>query len=147
MTTPPTNPDAEELVEKLAAIEHERWADWQKWMHDKKVYAYACDACADQASIFRVPVEDMHRWNKQIETPYAELSEQEKRSDRDQVMRYWPLLSRYIQKERQKAVEDFVAFLDEWPLAEPLLGSPRQHVYARAKDYFTHQKESLEKEK
>lgn len=56
-------------------------------------------------------------------------------------------LSRYIQKERQKAVEDFVAFLDEWPLAEPLLGSPRQHVHARAKDYFTHQKESLEKEK
>lgn len=23
----------EELKEKLAAIEHERWADWQKWCH------------------------------------------------------------------------------------------------------------------
>lgn len=69
----------------------------------------------------------------------------------DGVTRYVDMedecISRYIQKERQKAVEDFVAFLDEWPLAEPLLGSPRQHVYARAKDYFTHQKESLEKEK
>ena len=27
--------DNTELMERLAAIEHERWADWQKYLHSK----------------------------------------------------------------------------------------------------------------
>lgn len=36
---------------------------------------------------------DVDRWERQIATPYAELSEAEKNSDREQVDRYWPLVS------------------------------------------------------
>jgi hypothetical protein len=56
------------LLEKLAALEHEQWAHWTEYM------------------VKSVPVEfsneDIKRWRRQIETPYEELSEYEKDSDR-----------------------------------------------------------------
>ncbi len=76
----------DELYEKLAAIEHERWAHWQKYMHSLSMEK---DGEGEWACI---PSEMIRRWNKQIETPYADLSEKEKNSDRDQVDKYWPLV-------------------------------------------------------
>lgn len=68
----------EQLREKLATIEHERWSDWQNYTH--KVYL---------EGNFQ---EFMLRWQRQINTPYAELSEAEKASDMEQVDRYWQLI-------------------------------------------------------
>jgi hypothetical protein len=39
-----------------------------------------------------IPADLVQRWQKQIDTPYAELSEKEKESDREQVRRYVPLI-------------------------------------------------------
>ena len=77
-----------ELREKLAAIEHERWADWQKWCH--KVLREN-NPPPEQGDI-------LERWDRQIETPYAELSEREKNSDREQVDRYWQLIEAHTQR-------------------------------------------------
>ncbi|MEE9611966.1 MAG: hypothetical protein V3W19_11975 [Desulfatiglandales bacterium] len=73
-----------ELFEKLAAIEHERWSDWQKWVHNR------CHEVSDGSLI--IPGPYVKQWKRQIATPYAELSEEEKESDRDQVRRYWHLI-------------------------------------------------------
>jgi len=75
--------EKEQLFEKLAEIEHERWSDWQGWCH--KVLRENCPSPELEAVL--------ERWDRQIATPYAELSEQEKESDREQVRRYWPLIS------------------------------------------------------
>ena len=75
-----------ELFEKLAAIEHERWADWQRYMHKQ------CRPIVRTGALI-IPVELVEKWERQIATPYAELSETEKESDRDQVRRYWDLIS------------------------------------------------------
>jgi len=80
-----------ELFEKLASIEHERWADWQKYLHSKLGYneykkdgkTYAC---------YTMEAGDYEHWNRQIDTDYKELPEAEKDSDREQVMRYWHLI-------------------------------------------------------
>lgn len=88
-----TNSD-NELREKLAAIEHERWADWQQWVH--AVYA-------NQTQPFEKAIEN---WKKQIATPYSELSDREKASDMEQVDRYWPLLMEWHQKEIKAAVRE-----------------------------------------
>ena len=69
------------LFEKLAAIEHIRWADWQKWCH--KILRENCPS----PELEKV----LERWDRQIKTPYKDLSEKEKDSDREQVMRYWDL--------------------------------------------------------
>jgi hypothetical protein len=97
--TPPNPLPAgmEGLIEQLAAIEHERWADWQKWCH--KVLREQLNPNSAHNDLEDVLV----RWDKQIAKSYAELSEAEKQSDRDQVMRYLPLLTPYIEVENLKA--------------------------------------------
>lgn len=79
-----------ELYEKLAAIEHERWADWQQYVFDQcRPVTY--DNNGDQLHLV-IPQELVERWGRQINTDYADLSEEEKQSDRDQVDRYWHLV-------------------------------------------------------
>jgi hypothetical protein len=84
--TPP--PEAREA---LAAIEHERWAHWQRYMHSK------CTRMDDGSLL--IPAESVTRWERQVATPYAELSEREKESDREQVDRYWPLAVAVIREQ------------------------------------------------
>lgn len=73
------------LLEQLASLEHERWAHWQRYVHDQ------CEKFPDGS--LRIPAELVRRWESQIETPYDQLSEKEKESDREQVRRYLPLIT------------------------------------------------------
>jgi hypothetical protein len=76
--------ESEKTVERLAAIEHDRWASWQRYVHDH------CQRLDGEALV--IPADLAARWEVQIRTPYAELSEQEKESDREQVQRYLPTI-------------------------------------------------------
>lgn len=93
----------EEIFEKLADIEHTRWAKWQKYMHSK------CEELIHigERSLI-IPAGLVQRWERQIETPYSELSEQEKQSDREQVEEYWhiidSLIDKAVQMERERIV-------------------------------------------
>lgn len=78
------------LLETLAAIEHERWAHWQRYMHSKGV--------RQPDGSLLVPSELVQRWDEQIETAYAALSEREKESDREQVRKYLPLIAEALAK-------------------------------------------------
>lgn len=75
----------DELFEKLASIEHERWGDWMKYMFSKELVPIEGDTV--------MPKDNCDRWRKQMITDYKDLSEQEKDSNREQVMRYWHLIS------------------------------------------------------
>lgn len=74
----------EELVEKLAAIEHERWSHWQRYLHGK------CRQNDD--GTLTIPADLAIRWEKQMSTQYADLSDKEKESDREQVLKYLPII-------------------------------------------------------
>ena len=77
-----------ELYEKLAAIEHERWADWQQGLHN---------LCTKNAyGALTIPPEKVARYEWLIETKYADLPEEEKAKDRPQVDRYWHLIPHWI---------------------------------------------------
>lgn len=73
------------LVEALAEIEHQRWAHWQKYLHSR------CEQQSDGSML--IPAELVKKWEVQISTPYRELSEQEKQSDREQVHKYLPVIA------------------------------------------------------
>ena len=53
-----------DLIERLAAHEHEQWAHWTRYMLDN------------------LTEENIARWRQQIEMDYQDLSESEKESDR-----------------------------------------------------------------
>jgi hypothetical protein len=72
------------LMETLAGVEHERWSHWQQYMHSK------CERKSDGSLV--IPAELVAQWERQIVTPYDDLSESEKQSDRDQVRRYLPII-------------------------------------------------------
>lgn len=76
--------ESKPTVERLTAIEHERWAHWQRYVHDQ------CERQEDGTLV--VPAELAVRWEAQIETSYTELSEQEQESDREQVRKYLPII-------------------------------------------------------
>lgn len=88
------------FVETGAALEHARWARWQKYLHsrgivDNKGEGYLC-----------IPMGLIKHWERQIETPYSELSESEKESDRKEAREYLPLLSQAIQAAKEETEKE-----------------------------------------
>lgn len=73
------------LIEELAAAEHERWSHWQRYLHAR------CERDPDGS--LRIPADLVRRWSTQMNTPYAQLPEEEKESDREQVYRYLPIIA------------------------------------------------------
>ena len=78
------------LMEDLAAIEHQRWATWQEYLHNHGV--------RQTDGSLMLPADLVARWERQIATPYPSLSEAEKESDRDQVRRYLPLVRKLLER-------------------------------------------------
>jgi hypothetical protein len=63
------------IIEKLAELEHDQWTHWTKYF------------------LANFTVENIERWKKQIETPYAQLSEKEKQSDREWALKAFNIMN------------------------------------------------------
>lgn len=64
--------------ETLAAYAHEAWSGWMEYLFSK-----TSPAPAGQV----IPLASVQRWSRQMRTPYADLPENEKQSDREQADR------------------------------------------------------------
>lgn len=89
-----------EFVEKGAEIEHERWAKWQKYLHSK------CYKTTSTNYDLVIPIKLVEQWERQIATPYSELTEPEKESDRDQVRPYIPLIEHIVFEAIKRSVKN-----------------------------------------
>lgn len=91
----------QELIEALADKEHASWARWMAYLFSK------CQPLIGSGKVGRpdliIPADLVERWQRQIETPYAALSEREKQSDRDEVAHILPFIDQYT--EAQSGVE------------------------------------------
>ena len=74
----------EGIFERLARIEHERWSHWQRYIHSQSIRQ------ADGSLL--IPSDLVERWERQMTTGYADLTDQEKNGDREQVKKYLPLI-------------------------------------------------------
>lgn len=81
------------LIEELAAIEHERWSHWQRYMHGK-------GAVQPDGSLL-LPAHLVKRWESQAQTDYAHLTDQERESDREQVRKYLPVIAAALSREKE----------------------------------------------
>ena len=67
-----------EAFELVAADAHDRWNRWQKHLHEN-----ICEANGDGS--LTIPAAHVERYERLYNTAYADLSEAEKDSDREQV--------------------------------------------------------------
>lgn len=74
------------LRDELAAIEHDRWGHWQRYMHSQ------CLPDKSRPGSLVIPAELVTRWEQQSNTHFSDLTAKEQDSDREQVDRYLPLL-------------------------------------------------------
>lgn len=80
---------SDELIEQLADAEHASWARWMAYLFSR------CDRLgADEA--LTIPADLVKRWRRQTDTPYADLSEREKQSDRDEVAHIVPVIKQHV---------------------------------------------------
>lgn len=99
-----------QLREALAAYAHEAWSGWMEYLFSKcEVGALVLENGA------LIPAESAQRWLRQMKTPYDELPEKEKESDREQADKILETMRR-------------AAFIDgEWPEQAILLSWMRKH--------------------
>jgi len=96
----------EELVEALSDKEHASWARWMEYLFSKCETYMAGDSLV-------IPGHLVRRWRGQVETPYSELSEQEKESDRKEVAHILPIIEAYRQEQFQQIISIVERTLDE----------------------------------
>lgn len=63
------------LVEVIADFMHEQWSHWMKYQFSQMKWR--------SDDLFSMDINQFHHWKRQMEIPYAELSEKEKDSDRE----------------------------------------------------------------
>lgn len=84
--TPPA-PEAASLREALAELCHTQWSGWMKYLFEKCEDIPHPDS--DVGEVFvSIPTGLVYRWGRQLQTPYAQLSEEEKESDRKEADRF-----------------------------------------------------------
>ncbi len=103
----------QKLVERLASIEHERWSGWQKWVHSR-LYEIGDSEITKNNHLKILPTELYERWERQITTPYCNLTKAEQQSDIAQVTRYFP----YIVTHVEEIIAGYMKALDGIELPE-----------------------------
>lgn len=83
------------IVEKFADIEHKRWIKWMEYMWSMGVHSGS-----DIINIRTIgfSTNQYKQWERQMETDYADLSDQEKESDREQVYPYIEAMKSYAEE-------------------------------------------------
>lgn len=67
-------------VERLAEAAHVAWSGWMEYLFEKSQ--------RNDDGTVSIPAVLVERWQRQMRTPYADLPEGEKASDREEARRY-----------------------------------------------------------
>jgi hypothetical protein len=67
-------------LEQGAAVAHEQWSGWMKYLFEKSTQ--------NADGTVTIPQWAVGRWTRQMNTPYSELPESEKESDRMEAQKY-----------------------------------------------------------
>jgi len=65
------------MREKLAEYAHEAWSGWMRYLFEKSE--------RNSDGTVTIPAWAVARWTRQMNTPYADLPENEKESDREEA--------------------------------------------------------------
>ena len=82
---------SESLRERLAALAHDQWSGWQRYMFKK--------CTLNEDGTVTIPAWAVERWQRQMSTPYSQLPESERESDRRQADRVLAVIEQHRGKE------------------------------------------------
>jgi len=85
-----------ELIELIADFMNEQWGHWMQYLYSKLEECYIKD---DNEYVQVITPTDYFHWQKQMNTPYAELSEKEKDSDREWARKLLEVLTKYLEEK------------------------------------------------
>ena len=78
----------DDIREQLAAYSHDAsWGGWMRYMFNKGTH--------NADGTWTMPADLVERWARQMKTPYAELPESEKSSDRDEADKMLAIIGVY----------------------------------------------------
>lgn len=77
--------ESETKREQLAALAHRQWSGWMHYLFSKGTF--------NEDGTWTMPVWAVERWQRQMKTPYSELSNDEKEQDRKEADRMIKILS------------------------------------------------------
>lgn len=105
----------ERFVEGGADLEHDRWARWQKYFfsHCQFKPQGEVGGMDDRYVYFALPKDLYEMWVRKIKTPYAELTEQEKESDRKETRNYLPLVSSAVSQALKEQRDTTLKLIDK----------------------------------
>src|SRR6056297_1021793 len=92
------------MREKLADLCHKQWAGWMEYLFSK-CFAEVGQFDKDTGNLV-IPKWAVDRWRRQMNTPYTELPENEKESDRKEADKFLAMLSPKSYYELIMAVEN-----------------------------------------
>ncbi len=72
------------IREILADLCHQQWSGWMKYLFSKGIF--------NEDGTWTMPAWAVDRWQKQMNTPYANLSESEQESDRTEADKFLIIL-------------------------------------------------------
>ncbi len=80
------------MREQLADLCHSQWSGWMEYLFSKcdSTMPKVLSALEDGSLI--IPAEFVERWQRQMETPYSELSKSEQDSDRNEADRFLAII-------------------------------------------------------
>jgi hypothetical protein len=93
-------PSSEVLREQLAALCHEQWSGWMRHLFERCVLV--------ENGPYKCPSPEpswVHRWTRQMSTPFAELPENKKDSDRKEADRILAIVNTRATNERIAELE------------------------------------------
>ena len=82
-----------EIREKIAKVQHDQWSGWMEYLFSK---------CKGSDTGYFIPKVFVERWERQMRTPYEELTDKEQDSDRIEADK---LLSLILQLHEEKTLE------------------------------------------
>ena len=88
--------------EALARYSHEAWSGWMEYMFTKGRF----EESNEYALAWIMPSWAVDRWQRQMNTPYDELPEEEKESDRKEADKILAAIARVKKEAKEKEKED-----------------------------------------
>jgi hypothetical protein len=90
----------QDLLESLAGYAHEAWSGWMKYLFEKSLTGSSGNSILPGSAL--IPKSLVNRWRRQMKTPYDELPENEKDSDRKEALRMLRIVEPYVAVWRVK---------------------------------------------